>query len=1481
MSDFPGGGADVPSLSNHLGKDNQVWERPWTLGEMRQASANWSLAADSGLFLFLQDFSQRMLSKTHDIEKQLDGLMRDTKATDSCLHSVFNDFLMLSNTQFIENRVYDEEVEEPIAKVESAVKHPEKEKTREQKEAELIPKMQEAVNYGLRVLDSAFEQLDIKAGNSDSEDEEAMDRVEAILEPKDLYVDRPLPYLIGSQAFMEQDDVGLGDLSSDEMSIDSDRDSVIESEDGKGEVQSDEEFEEAEGRGSINKSSVLSYEEDEEEDEDSDIFGESDKEEEYEDENERKIASSTSFVDELAARIKGDPVSKGEEERASLASSKKRAKSKKVAKAEKSPAAAVVRQESDDMFQPPRMEEEEFSPFGGGGGLFSGGRGLFDDDDEGDLFGDTPKRTASEDKAKSAAHMAESVKSEKKTPAGAVSVFPADNGLFGSGHSTAPVEGKENVTHGKPKAHPSPKQPPVRASGIGGGLFDDEEEEDFFSGRSVKTSSSAERGKSKTKKVADLFLGDGDDDEEDEGDIFSEKSAVQPPVLNKKEVVEEGAKPPEKKMPAGAISIFGPGTKSLMTESLRRRRASTSEGSEKSEENGPPVETPVSHTTPGNQTQIPQARGLFSDDEDTQVFPTPSKNQSKPGSAQQPKAPVSLFDDEEEEDLFASVAKSKPKPSQAKATTPQPQKTLSLFSDDEDQWLGSQPGTGRTETKTGVMKASVSAPSNLPSARAPPNGSLFDDEDEDLFATAKTSSPLKSQRVALLFEDDEDQGFLFGSKPAIGSSAKASATKAPVVAPKAPAPSLFDQEPRKEVPASGSVVEKAKPPEDTCDGEVPDRQPPSSSSSSSSTSSTISSSLPASDREPRKQKPAGAVSLFGGIDIMASRRREGAEGDVLTEDRLPPPDVGEEEEEEEEETTEKTKANPVSIFDGDDNDDDDEEEDSDWNVSGAVVRPPITTNTKQPAREQQRTKSTGVFQDEELLFSDRQQKDNDPDVDLFATSGKTVSAKPSSVKTDVPSLFADDEDDLFSSAKPKPPHPKIAKKPSKPKQEPTPSWKGISAASTPDSERTAASPVKAKDPLSRIGKLQANLVINPKAMLPGAAPRIPGAGGALPGTPPGSSSGVSSSSLSPSPVTTPLGSTHSGMEQGVSFESPLQVAPLPSTNKSRVKGSGQRRPQSRAARQQSVQRSVSDQEDSAVEPNPRLNPTTSALGFPTTGPKPNLRAPRPMLPKPSGTSAFPTPSPSQLSFTESLTRPSVLSLPVSTHPGETDSSEVSGDAQPMLSSSDEDLFGSVAVSKSSAPPAPSITKKAPDPSPAGGPAPVSIFDQQATSDLFQKVKPRAKKAQAPSFMEDADEDGDDDEDIFGMSTGSTPSSTSDSRTPSSPAKLDRFQDNETTLPKAGHKKHKEKTMEASLFDDNVDIFADLTMSSGAKDKPKKKMDTKSIFDDDMDDIFSSNKVKPVKKAPPKSKKSKPTQDNSVPAESANIFDDPLNAFGGN
>lgn len=57
-------------------------------------------------------------------------------------------------------------------------------------------------------------------------------------------------------------------------------------------------------------------------------------------------------------------------------------------------------------------------------------------------------------------------------------------------------------------------------------------------------------------------------------------------------------------------------------------------------------------------------------------------------------------------------------------------------------------------------------------------------------------------------------------------------------------------------------------------------------------------------------------------------------------------------------------------------------------------------------------------------------------------------------------------------------------------------------------------------------------------------------------------------------------------------------------------------------------------------------------------------------------------------------------------------------------------------------------------------------------------------------------------------------------------------DNET--PSKVLKKPKEQSLEASLFDDDVDIFADLTPTTKPKEKKaKKKVETKSIFDDDM------------------------------------------------
>uniref|UniRef100_A0A8C8FXA8 FAM21/CAPZIP domain-containing protein n=1 Tax=Oncorhynchus tshawytscha TaxID=74940 RepID=A0A8C8FXA8_ONCTS len=1424
MSGLPDGMANVPSQSNHAGEDGQVWERPWTLEEMRQTSANWSLAADSGLFLFLQDFSQRMLSKTHEIEKQLDGLIRDTKATDCCLHTVFNDFLMLSNTQFIENRVYDEEVEEPVPKAETLERQPELEKTREQKEAELIPKVQEAVNFGLRVLDSAFEQLDIKAGNSDSEDEEATDRVEPILEPKDLYVDRPLPYLIGSQLFMEQDDVGLGDLSSEEISIDSDRDSVIDSEDGKNADQSDEDFDQdEEGPSSIKKkSSMLS---DDDEGEESDIFGESDKDDDDDDECITNTGPS-SFADELAARIKGEPISKPEGDRTS------------------------IEDESEELFGPPKMEDEDFSPFGGKGGLFSGGRGLFDDD-EGDLFSDAPKQPVAEEKTRNTAHATEPVKSAKKIPSVAVSIFP-ENSLFGIPNNSDSVEGRENGSLAKSNKTLTSAPRKTSLGGGGGGLFDDDEEDDFFTGKSLKKSSSAEQKKSKQEKTVDLFGGDDED-----GDIFGESSVAPSTLQSRKEVVveeeeEEVKQAPQKKMPAGGVSMFGPGTKSLLTEALKKRQPSST--SEESEENGPP---PDVVKTPTKQTEKTQAKSLFSDDEDSQIFQTIPKSQSKPEPTTQSKAskaPLSIFDDEEEEDLFASAKKSKP--SQAKAATPKVKKPVSssIFSDDEDQWMSSKPSAG----KTGGMKSSTSAPSSLPSVKAVPKDSLFDEDDDDLFAATKESSQKKHQRVSLLFEDedDEDKGSLFGFKSNVTNSSTTADPKASVVA--SPAPSLLQID-KPEVTAPPPPLVEEKPTEEERvakykSPEVPSLSPPLEGSES-------------------KKKPVGAVSLFGGINVLGDRlaaaKTKSPLGDPDGDDFLsegPPPM----------EKEAKTKKNTLSLFD------DVEEEGADWTAPISIPTKPVAKNTLKPAEERPRTKSsTGVFQDEELLFSQTQQRDNDPEVDIFATPDKSMSSRPSSVKSAAPTLFGDDEDDLFSSVKPKAPPPKVSEKPSKPTKD------------EPSSKPAVTAPVT---------ESEANLVINPAALLPDAFSRIPGGVSVLPGL----SRSPSSSGLSPSASLSSAG-TKPPSNRGVSFENPVQVSTLQSANKGRAKGSIRRRPQTRAARQTSAQRSVEQRDENQGEdqagpsptlPSPALsNPTQPSPGLP------NLSLPRSSLPNQAPTSALPSSSlsaslPSKPLLTDFSVRPSVLTLPVSNTPLKKDSSK--GSKVKVLPSLDEDdlfrsdsLFGSApAPGPNPTIPSPILTTPSPNPTTKTTEGkvtskiesekekvttPQSLFDDPM-GDLFKKVKPRsAKKAKASSFLEDEE----DEEDIFGLGKSSTPTTAGDKVSKAgsnSTPKQDIFQDEATAPPK----KHKEKSLDASLFDDNVDIFADMTSTSKPKEKKSKKVETKSIFDDDMDDIFSPSTVKSVPKQPPsKSKKNPPSQDTSAADDSGNIFDDPLNVLGGN
>ncbi|KAI0228495.1 WASH complex subunit 2C [Lamellibrachia satsuma] len=339
-----------------------------------KGASHWSLASDAGMLHYLQEFSHKMISRTHDIQEQMNGLVHEAKLTGVRLNNTVNDFIMLANTQFVENRVYEEDITEEEAGTQDDNKK-KLEKTKEERSAALIPRIKDAMALGLQVLDEAFEKIDVNEANSESEDEDAAYVTEAILEPKDPYLSRPLPYLIGTPAFQQSDDIGLVEQPSDDDV--SDHGSISESESAASSSSSSEKLNGETGRDRHPSVSSASSSSSEVESESGDLFGgkvsDADEEKELKDEGETEVidthqTKADDFASELASRIRTSPPPMN-----------KASKKKKPAS------------NNDDLFAPPSLgideDEEDDSPFSHKTGLFSTGGGLFDDNqDEDGLF---------------------------------------------------------------------------------------------------------------------------------------------------------------------------------------------------------------------------------------------------------------------------------------------------------------------------------------------------------------------------------------------------------------------------------------------------------------------------------------------------------------------------------------------------------------------------------------------------------------------------------------------------------------------------------------------------------------------------------------------------------------------------------------------------------------------------------------------------------------------------------------------------------------------------------------------------------------------------------------------------------------------------------------------------------------------------------------------------------------------------------------
>ncbi|XP_055871827.1 WASH complex subunit 2C-like isoform X4 [Biomphalaria glabrata] len=944
----------------------RVWERAWTTQEMRKEAGNWSLAADAGLLQYLQQFSQHIISRTHEIGKDVDDLVHEAKLTGVRVNNVINDFIMLANTQFVENRVFDEDVSQDTSKEEEK-KTEKQEKSREQREAELIPRVSNALKLGIDVIDCAFEKLDTKVVDSDSEEEENNGHADPILEAKDPYANRLLPYLIGTPQFMEDDNVGL----TDDMSDEGEEEEVSESESEPSLSSSIESDDEEEIKATPKTKQVHSSSSSEESDSESDeeLFGQKTEKDndvstsESEEENETETIEKSvlpkgpgDFASELAAKIGVNKTHKkdvdavaddwGENsEQTSNTQSKEKNKptDDKKHKHEKEKRNASKHNE-DDLFGASEGPEDDFL-FGKSSGLFSSSKGLFDDDDdkddEGGLFADVPKSSSkpkkqtSKEKPTSVFDEEEEdeVKEEEQTvvpdsrprtksgkvlPKGAVSVF---------GIPKEPSKTEVSNTHVVKK--PTPQPAVAAAPKKSGGLFDDEEEDDdLFNAVATKKTEPDKKEKSSTAKAApankkvDLFA-----DDEEEEDLFSTMAAPgrkkthstvgltvegneeeQAIKAKKQQEAEQLRKQstPEKKLPAGAVSMFGKEPNPLLAALKKNKQPDSDEENEAEEDKMSRSSSihsnnsaSVAVSKPAEETVKKSARAgsLFDDDEDDDLFTKkPSTGRDKKNNEPVTKSDKSkavkdsLFNeaDDSDEDFFSTQAKP--------AENKKPTGGVSLFGgvdvlgvkdkQDSKPTAAVAPPTAATKTVAPVT-ASVTKKSG---------SSLFDEDEEDddfLFSSKpnKSSGDKQNSKKASqnLFEDDD---LLFKAGEETSPTVDLFSNKGPLAKP-----TPKEKEPEKKAaPAKSNAKSTVS---DLFGGESEEDDLFSSSSVKTSqattavkpTVQTTSGLTESSDTMEVKQqeeevkkpkKPAGAVSMFGGMDpsaLLKKRKPSDAEED--------------------------------------------------------------------------------------------------------------------------------------------------------------------------------------------------------------------------------------------------------------------------------------------------------------------------------------------------------------------------------------------------------------------------------------------------------------------------------------------------------------------------------------------------------------------------------------------------------------------------
>ncbi|XP_050558179.1 WASH complex subunit 2A [Spodoptera frugiperda] len=168
-----------------------------TTDSLRKLAPSWTLAGDEQLLNILQSTHQKLLSRCQEANSQLEKMASALNDASISLQNVNNQFMSLSSSQFIESRVYDDDdlTTEPPAP---------KESPQQEVEDELS-----CLKRSLSVLEQSHEIITILQDSDTESDTDDEVPARMVLKPRDMYWERPLPYIIGSQPWKNKWHAGL------------------------------------------------------------------------------------------------------------------------------------------------------------------------------------------------------------------------------------------------------------------------------------------------------------------------------------------------------------------------------------------------------------------------------------------------------------------------------------------------------------------------------------------------------------------------------------------------------------------------------------------------------------------------------------------------------------------------------------------------------------------------------------------------------------------------------------------------------------------------------------------------------------------------------------------------------------------------------------------------------------------------------------------------------------------------------------------------------------------------------------------------------------------------------------------------------------------------------------------------------------------------------------------------------------------------